>query len=194
MTISFRNTVRDRLAFAAYHLPRHPLLLLIAVGFFLWINFTSFVPAFKEMPADKPMVVRFIAFILAELLLVCFIVALIGVIVLLAMISRRNKPLFCQKTITLGEEAFVGESEYGRSEIRWTTVQKLARTRRHIFIYLGQDNAVVIPRRAFESNTQWDAFYEYCLEKTKRAYKVTGANRRPAGQPGGSGIYPPRKN
>jgi hypothetical protein len=44
-------------------------------------------------------------------------------------------------------------------------VQKLARTKKHIFIYLAQDSAVVIPRRAFESATQWEAFYELCKQR-----------------------------
>ena len=169
MTLSYRNTFRDRLAFAAYHIPRNPLMLLMTVGFFFFITFTSLVPAVRELPADKPAIVRVLAFIFVELLLAVFILAFWAVVTLLTMISRRNKPLFCDKTITLGEEAFVGESQYGRSEVRWTMVQKLARTKRYIFIYLGQENAVVLPRRAFESSTQWDTFYDICKQRTKRA-------------------------
>ena len=169
MTLSYRNTFRDRLAFAAYHVPRNPLVLLMAVGFFLLVTFTSLVPAVRDLPADKPAFVRVLAFIFVELLLVLLIIAFWGVIILLTMISRRNKPFFCDKTITLGEEVFVGESQYGRSETRWTMVQKLARTRRYIFIYLSQENAIVLPRRAFESSTQWDEFYDICDQRTKRA-------------------------
>ena len=169
MTLSYRNTFRDRLAFAAYHVPRNPLVLFMAVGFFLLVTFTSMVPAVRELPADKPAFVRVLAFIFVELLLALFIIAFWGVIILLTMISRKNKPLFCDKTITLGEEALIGESQYGRSETRWTMVQKLARTRRYIFIYLGQENAIVLPRRAFESSTQWDTFYDICKQRTKRA-------------------------
>ena len=168
MTISFRNTFGDRFAFLAYHAPRNPLLLLMSAAFFLMVTFMTLVPAFQQMPHDKPAAVRVIAFIILELMLVCFIVALWAVLALLTMISRRNKPFICQKTITLGDEGFIVESQYGRSETRWTAVQKLARTRTRFFIYLGQASALVIPRRAFENKTNWDAFYDYCRERTKR--------------------------
>jgi hypothetical protein len=169
MTLSYRNTIRDRLAFAAYHVPRNPLILLMTIGCFLLITFTIMVPAVRQVPEDRPAYAKMIAFIFVELLLALFMIAFWGVIILLSMISRRNKPLFCDKTITLGEEAFIGESQYGKSETRWTMVQKLARTRSHIFIYLNQENAVVIPRRAFENAAQWDTFYDFCKQRTKGA-------------------------
>ena len=169
MTLAYRNTFCDRLAFAAYHMPRNPLMLLMTVGFFLFITFTTLVPAVRDLPVDKPAIVRVVAFLFVELLLALFIIMFWAVITLLTMISHKNKPLFCDKTITLGEETFIGESQYGKSEIRWAMVQKLARTRRYIFIYLGQENAVVLPRRAFESSTQWDTFYDICKQRTNRA-------------------------
>src|SRR5262249_11507836 len=107
--------------------------------------------------------------VVLELLLICAMVVFWTVITLLTMISRRNKIFFCQKTMTLANDAFIGESQYGKSETRWTAVQKLARTRNHLFIYLGQELALVIPRRAFENTQQWDAFYNFCAERTKQA-------------------------
>ena len=171
MTLSYRNTFGDRLAFMAYHFSRNPLVLLMAVGFFLLVTFESVVPAVRDSPAGQSVIARAIGFIFVELLLALFIITFLGVIGLLTMISRKNKPLYCERTTTLGEEGFIGESQFGRSEIRWTMVQKLARTRSYIFIYLAQDNAVLIPLRAFESCTQWDAFYDVCRQRTNRAGK-----------------------
>ncbi len=170
MTLSYQNTFGDRLAFAAYHLPRNPLILVLSAGFFLFITFSSTVPALKESLFRHSVVASVLAFILVELLLATGMVAFWAVITVLTMISRRNKPLFCRKTISLGEEGFIGQSEYGRSEIRWAMVQKLTRTRRYIFIYLAQENAVVLPRRAFESVEKWNAFYEFCSQRTDSAH------------------------
>jgi hypothetical protein len=122
----------------------------------------------RESPANQSMIVRVIAFIFVELLLALAIIAFWAVITVLTTISRMNKPMFCEKTITLGDDGYVAESQYGKSEIRWAMVQKLARTRWYIFIYLNQDNAVVIPRRAFENSAQWDAFYGFCKQRTNR--------------------------
>ncbi|MBI3192256.1 MAG: YcxB family protein [Pedosphaera parvula] len=165
-------------------MPRNPLVLLMSIGLFLLITFDSVMPAVRQMPADRRAVVVVITFLMVEFLLACCIVAFWAIITLLTMISRRNKPLYCDKTITLGEEGIAGESVYGKSELRWTMVQKLARTRDHLFMYLGQHNAVVIPRRAFESSTQWDAFYDYCRQKVKQAGKSAGSIVSPPVPPG----------
>ena len=171
MTITFRNTFGDRLAFTRYHLARNPLVIGISLILFLIVTFGSIVPAVRETPAGKSVIVRAIAFVFIELLLVAFIIGFWTVITGLTMISRRNKPLTCEKTMTLGEDAFLIESEYGKSETKWTIVQKLVRTQNHIFMYVAQASAVVIPRRAFPDSAQWDAFYDCCRQRSKEASK-----------------------
>jgi hypothetical protein len=187
MTITFRNTFRDRLGFAAYHLPRNPFIIVISIILFLMLTFGTVIPAVREGPTGESKLVRAVAFVFVEALLMVLIGAMWTAITVLTMISRRNKPLVCERTITLREDAFVTESEYGRSETRWTIVQKLARTRRYILMYVAQASAVVIPRRAFASSTQWDAFYDYCMHRTSGANKAlqptaaspgTGSDRR----------------
>jgi hypothetical protein len=167
LTITYRNGFRDRLAFAAYHLPRNPVLLMINIGIFLFFTFAFVLPAALSLPSGH-LVAKIITFVLVELLLAVVLILFLASITLLTMISRRNKPLSCQRTLTVSDEAFVTESEYGRSEARWSIVQKLTRTRSHVFIYVSQENAVLVPRRAFESAAQWEAFYEICRQKTNR--------------------------
>lgn len=166
MTITYRNNFRDRLAFIAYHLLRNPATLVIAIGAFLFFTYETAIPAARSLPTDTPVFFQIIVFILIESLLVFFFVAVWAAFILLAMISRRNKPLYCKRTLTLQDEMYVTESEYGKSETRWQIVQKLVRTRAHIFMYVNQENAVVIPRRAFETPAQWNAFYDFCKQRT----------------------------
>jgi YcxB-like protein len=168
MTITYRNKFRDRLAFAAYHLPRNPFFLIITVGFYLFFTFESVLPATRALKTNQPLAVKIIAFLLVESFFAFVLMALLFAIISLTMISRRNKTLFCEKKITLGDEGFFAESPYGRSETRWEIIQKIARTRRHIIMYISQDNAVVIPRRDFETSQQWDEFYNFCKQKTGR--------------------------
>jgi len=139
------------------------------IGLFLLVTFQSIVPAVRSDPLDKPMIVRVIAFVLVELLLALLILTFWALITLLAIISRRNKPFYCERTLTLCDEVFVTDSQYGKSETCWPVVQKLARTRTHIFMYLSQESAVIVPRHAFESLAKMDAFYDFCRQRTDRA-------------------------
>lgn len=168
MKITYRNKFSDRLAFAAYHLPRNPIFLLFTIGFFLLITFESVVPSIRSARADSSMVVQIVAFIFTEMVLAAVLVSFWTVITVVMMISKKNKPLYCERTLTIGDETFFTESEYGRSETKWTVVQKLARTRTLIIIYLSQETAVIIPRRAFENKAQWDACYELCRRSKTR--------------------------
>ena len=171
MTITFRNTFGDRLAFVAYHLPRNPVILLMTIGSLLFLTFTAVVPAARSVRPDLPEFARVLAFVFVEMLLVLLLVAFWSLIIIVTMISRKNKTLICERTITLRDDAFATESQYGRSESRWPIVQKLARTRRHIFIYVNQSSAVVIPRRAFDSSARWDSFYDFCKQRTSGVAK-----------------------
>jgi hypothetical protein len=166
MKITFSYTIRDRLAFAAYHIPRTPMTLLISVGFILFITFESIVPG---IPKDKPAVFQVFYVIFAEAILAFLVAAFWTVIILAGMFSSKDKALMSERTITLGEDCFVSDTSFAHSEYKWPMVQKLCRTGRHIFLYLNKDSAVIVPRRAFESASQWDGFYDYCQNKTRRA-------------------------
>ncbi|MGH9847652.1 MAG: YcxB family protein, partial [Blastocatellia bacterium] len=50
---------------------------------------------------------------------------------------------------------------------RWDSVRKISRTRRHIFLFIAQYGALVIPRRAFQTGSQWELFYEFCRGKAE---------------------------
>lgn len=177
MTISFRNTIGDRLAFAAYHLPRNPLMILIIGGVFLLITFGSLLPAARE-DVTHGIVEKAIIFIIADLAIAFLMISLLSLFILLAMISRKNKTLYCQKTITIGDDGLFGESEYGKSEMRWKTVQKLARTRKHILIYINSESAWIIPRRAFGNDADWNNFYEVCQRNRRQAASTAQVARQ----------------
>ena len=93
------------------------------------------------------------------------IAGFVAVTVVLSMVSRRNKTLLTEHTITLADGSFVEETAYNKTDQKWSGVQKLARTRRHVFIYVAQYAAHVVPRRAFRDDTEWDLFYGFCRQR-----------------------------
>jgi hypothetical protein len=94
---------------------------------------------------------------------------LMAISVVLSMISSKNKTVLTDHTLVLADEGFVEETPYNRTEGKWRGVQKLARTRRHIFIYIAPYMAHVVPRRAFQDDAEWNAFYEFCKQRTQGA-------------------------
>jgi hypothetical protein len=165
MKITFRYSIGDRLAFAAYHIPRTPMALLMSIGFLLFITFEGIIP---EIPKDKPASFQILYVSFSETILAFLIVAFWIITILAGVFFSKDKALMADRTIALGEDCFVSDTSFAHSEYKWLMVQKLARTRRHIFLYLNKDSAVIIPRRAFKSASDWDGFYDYCQSKTRR--------------------------
>ncbi len=162
MTITYRNGIRDWLAFQAYCVPRNPITILTSVGFFLFATFQVVLPRAHAMPTSVPVAACVVGFIFVELVLITFILAFLAFITVLPMVFPRDKQLYCERKLGIDDDAFYTESEYSRSETRWSVVRKLVRTPSYIFMFLGQHNAVVVPRRAFEEAEQWNKFYELC--------------------------------
>jgi YcxB-like protein len=165
MTIRYKNTFRDIMAFCFYHYPRSPMVIVTyAIGF----AFLSLMIA-QTLPQTRSFLVKLITFLIMELIAFIFIAGIFSVSVVLSMISRRNKTLFADRTVTLTEDFIAQESVFTTSESKWSVVQKLARIRRYIFIYVSQHASYVIPRRAFRDDAEWDSFYEFCKRKTGSA-------------------------
>lgn len=47
---------------------------------------------------------------------------------------------------------------YGATELRWGAVRRIASSGEHLFIYIGPEAAVAIPRRGFSCDSGFDAF------------------------------------
>jgi hypothetical protein len=150
------------MAFCFYHYPRSP----IVIGFYgVGFALISLI-VFQALPKDGDVATKVIAFAVMELIAFCFLAAVLALSVVSSMVSRKNKTVLTEHTIILGEAGFTEETPYNKTEQKWTIVQKLARTRSYIFIYVAQYVAHVVPRRAFRDDAEWDAFYEYCRQRT----------------------------
>ena len=171
MTITYRNLFRDWLAFQAYCVPRNPITILTSIGFFLFVTREVVLPRAHALPSSVPVAACVFGFIVVELALIAFILGFLAFITILPMIFPRDKQLYCERKVSIDDEAFYTESEYSRSETRWSVVRKLVRTPSYIFMFLGQHNAVVVPRRAFDEEAQWVAFYERCKHIKGEALK-----------------------
>ena len=108
---------------------------------------------------------RVVAFLLIEGLVMLLFGGILILSIIGSMISRRNKTLLTEHTLRLAEDQFYHETPFAKTELKWSILQKLHRTRQYIFLYVAQHSAHVIPRRAFSSDEEWDAFYEFCRRK-----------------------------
>jgi hypothetical protein len=161
MTVRYKNTFRDVMAFCFYHYPRSPFIIgsyLLCVGIFS-------LAVLKALSEETNTTTKVIGFVVMECIVLVLFAATFAVSIVLSMISRRNKTFLTEHTIPLSEDGFTSETSYAKSEQKWTLVQKLARSRTYIFIYVAQYMAHAVPRRAFRDDAEWGTFYEFCRRK-----------------------------
>ena len=163
MIIRSRNTFCDIIAFCFYHYPRSPA---VVISYGIAFAMFSFV-IFQSLPNNAGITAKIIIFLMMEAVAFVILVMVFGFFTVISMISSRNKTLFTERTISLGEDGFISETPHSRSEMKWSIVQKLARTRSYIYIYVTQHSAHVVPRRAFQDAGEWDSFYEFCKRKSR---------------------------
>lgn len=157
MSASYQGSVRDVIFFTWFHLMRSPGLVAIdlaGAGYITWIGCSSLG---GESGATIVIVVCVLFFIIAfsALFLAGFAFGALRALFV------RDKTFLAENTIELYDDHFVARNCYGTSELQWTIVHKLLRTRRYIVLSLAPDKAILIPRRAFASYQEWDLFYAF---------------------------------
>ena len=164
--VRFRTTLSHLAYFSWYHMIRSPVLI-------IFMYLLACFGAYQSVPPDVPIVAGIIVFTILSIIIFSALVILafpFGFVV--THISGKNKTIMTEHSIELYEDHFVSESQYGRSELKWDIVQKLRRTRSFIIIYVTKSSAMMIPRKAFSSDDDWDSFYRFI--QTHCSAKATG--------------------
>lgn len=167
MKISFRNTFRDLVNFNLYVMFHSPVVFIftgICVAFLTKPNWDAAMKAGD----DHSLAFRVILFTILELIPVAFMGIVTVIAMILGNISKMNKTVLTDVTHTFGEDAIHSESQYSKSEIMWTAVQKITRTKSYIYLFVMQSSAIVIPKRAFATQEAWEDLWKFCSEKKQK--------------------------
>lgn len=70
----------------------------------------------------------------------------------------QNKLLLAERHLVLDAEGIHGRSEFGGSSIKWAAFERVTVTPEYVFLILGSESAIAVPRRALDSD---DAFAEF---------------------------------
>ena len=155
MTVRYRNTFGDILWYSAFTYSRAPVVLSFLAGFAV----LAFFIAFRAAPHSDPLFTRVLASGVGAIIFTLGIIVSMAVVTVLSLVSRSNRTILTDHTITICDDGLIEETAFNRTEQKWNGITQIGRTRRHVFAYVSQYAAHVIPRRAFESREDWDAFH-----------------------------------
>lgn len=160
--ITYTTGAQDLAAFVWYHNARSPMM----IGMMLALTFLMTWNEGRDRLAEglDPVSVGTFLLVASVYFSVLFLAGF--AVSLLTMVSRRNRMIGTESTLVLDEDVFSAGNAFGRSEMRWNIVLRIRRSRRHLFIYLSDTSALVVPRRAFADDAEWSRFDDFLRAKT----------------------------
>ena len=86
-------------------------------------------------------------------------------------VARRDD-LLREQRLTVADDCFRAESTRGKTEVRWSAIPRIHIEGPRLFVYSTRRQAFIIPRRAFASGADFDAFVQATQEQWKRHHRL----------------------
>jgi hypothetical protein len=84
----------------------------------------------------------------------------------------RRSPLHAPQAYTVRNSAFEVESPKAHSTIKWSVFPRLRRTPDRLFLFVTRHSAYIIPRRAFGSDAEFEAFVAAVEERWEKRHRL----------------------
>ncbi len=128
-------------------------LLLIFILFYVYVNFRNrnFDALIFSLVMTGMGIFYFFAFYLSA--------------ILSARRLRENSPYLGEKTIIFNETGITCSDQFGTAEMNYSAFQKFYESKNYFYLYLEFNQAIAIPKRAFESPEQLKEFMSVISNK-----------------------------
>lgn len=117
--------------------------------------------------SDHSLGIRIATGIIVEIVILSVMAGLGMLFSILPLISKRNRTFHTDHTLTLDESGLTEATPYNTSVYKWKAIQKIVQTKKYLFLYVAQQMAHVIPRRAVSSEEEWSHLHDSILGFTQ---------------------------
>jgi len=69
-----------------------------------------------------------------------------------------DHPVLGERTIEIGETGIYESSDKGEAQYAWQAVEEIKQDKKHMYIFIGQAQGLVVPKRYFASNEEAEQF------------------------------------
>jgi hypothetical protein len=83
----------------------------------------------------------------------------------------RNATSLARCWLSITPQGILTANDVGETRSDWRRIQEVVETENHLFLYIGSDEALVIPRRAFAKDNLWKEFVNTAVQFQAEAHK-----------------------
>lgn len=129
------------------------------IGFLVVVNSILFLINLRATEvAGRTIGFKLIYSLTATLMLTCFAIAGTMLVMFLMVATKKFRGVLGEHELDIQEEGLVERTEFNQTVHRWKGFHKIVSTRKHLYIYVTDNNAHVVPRRCFSSVTEEQMF------------------------------------
>jgi hypothetical protein len=96
--------------------------------------------------------------------------------------SLRRQGLLEPMTISIGPEHLLVRAARADTRIKWSAIKRIKLMRNRLFVFSSKTVAHIVPRRAFSSDADFNAFVGAAQENWKERAASSGSIPRPSGE------------
>ncbi len=162
MSITYTNTRLDSVKWFLYRICRNRLywcLIIAMTAIYTWLSSRGWPPKVVGSNFEKMFLAT--SFFLIYFTVQWTIALVVGVLFVLC---NRSPGFHTQHSLTIAPGGFVEETSVNRTEHKWAGVQKVVKRQKYLMIYIGSNQAHIVPRRAFNNQADWDLFCAECAK------------------------------
>ncbi len=158
MDITFTQTMQHVHDFALHHWRKHTLRRFL-VGFLILFAVLSIFALFNRSGEEEVGVADVLAFIIPMVLILVIWIFMMPMFIKMRFNRSKDQSVWTgERKITLEEEGIRLETDNVNTEYKWSGIKKVEVSKLNYLLYVSSVQAIIIPRDAFLTDTEREAF------------------------------------
>lgn len=165
MTIQFTQTLQHVNDFAVHHWRKHTLRRFLVIFLLIFVALS----VFGLMNAEEGVTASsLLSYLIPMALILVIWVFLMPILIKMRFKRAKDRNVWTgERTIILEDDKVVLETDRTKSEYRWNAIRKVELSKLNYLLYISSVQAILIPRDAFLTDTEREAFELILKEKGK---------------------------
>jgi hypothetical protein len=81
----------------------------------------------------------------------------------------RDRGIVTGHKVSINSSSIADRTDRGETKTAWKDVDKVVATEKHVFIYIGPESALIVPRGAFPGESEYSAFVDTAMRYHRAA-------------------------
>jgi len=165
--VRYTLTRKDLFAFRFHALMRNRILQVMIVLLMLFLMHYTYNISPPQGQPEFPLAVKIVAAVATGLIFLLIMCVCTPLVIVLVVRTNKFKGVLGEHVLTLTDAGMSTRSPHAETSRKWTGLLKVASTNKHLFLYVNEMAAQIVPKRFFTSPAEAQSFEQMIRERMK---------------------------